>query len=230
MALKEDGVLMQWLQLYWIDTASVQAVLKALRSQFPYLYGFLSQKDDPDLLILARRTPLNGRNLPDWGTLPTGVKRELNRINLYSSADLWSLLRLTPQDFDQIIADSRVENTDDNMFVALRSPWHLFDSSDGVLAMFQPGNEGVLAIDDVSLSANDIAALALSHMWRRNDMVMATRMAAIALNSGESANGRIFTAELQNTAHEMDIKKISSRFERAVQLEPDGYLPRVARA
>ncbi|TNF92083.1 MAG: hypothetical protein EP297_14075, partial [Gammaproteobacteria bacterium] len=58
-ALDEDGVLMQWLQLYWIDESSVKAVLSAMRSQFPYLYGFLAMKDDPDLLILARQTPLD---------------------------------------------------------------------------------------------------------------------------------------------------------------------------
>ena len=213
----------------WI-TASVQAVLSALRSQFPYLYGFHAARDDTDLLILARQTPLTDRDLPDWGALPAAIQRELNRINLYSSPDLWSLLRLTPADFDRIINDNKIENSDDNMFVALRSPWHLFDPSDEVLAMFQPESEGVLAIENVSLSANDIAALALSHMWTRNDLVMAARTAAIALKLGESANGRVFTAELRNTAYLKDTRKILSRLDRAVQLEPDGFIPRMARA
>jgi tetratricopeptide (TPR) repeat protein len=116
------------------------------------------------------------------------------------------------------------------MFVALRSPWHLFDSSDEVLALFQPESEGVLAIENVALSANAIAALALSHMWTRNDPVMAARTAAISLKSGESANGRVFTAELLGTAYLKDTRKILSRLDRAVQLEPDGFIPRVARA
>jgi spermidine synthase/tetratricopeptide (TPR) repeat protein len=229
-ALGRDGVLLQWLQLYGMDTASVQAVLSSLRSQFPYLYGFQASRDDTDLLILARQAPLNDRDLPDWNSLPVAIKHELNRINLYSSQDLWSLLRLTPEDFERIIDDNQIENTDDNMFVALRSPWHLFDSSDEVLAMFQPRNEGVLAIENVSLSANDIAALALSHMWTRNDLIMAANTAAIALKSGESANGRVFTAELRGTAYLKDTGKILSRLDRAVQLEPDGFVPRVARA
>jgi tetratricopeptide (TPR) repeat protein len=67
-------------------------------------------------------------------------------------------------------------------------------------------------------------------MWARNDLVMAARTAVVALNSGESANGRIFTAELRNSAYKKNIKKILSRFDRAVELDPDGYLPRVARA
>jgi spermidine synthase len=229
-ALGRDGVLLQWLQLYGMDTASVQAVLSALRSQFPYLYGFQAARDDTDLLILARQTPLTDRDLPDWGTLPATIQNELNRINLYSSPDLWSLLRLTPADFERIINGNKIENSDDNMFVALRSPWHLFDSSDEVLGMFQPRNKGVLEIENVSLSANDIAALALSHMWIRDDMVMAVHTAAIALKSGESANGRVFTAELRNTAYLKDTGKILSRLDRAVQLEPDGLIPRVARA
>ena len=229
-ALGDDGVLLQWLQLYGMDTASVQAVLSALRSQFPYLYGFQASRDDTDLLILARQTPLTDRDLPDWGLLPIDIQHELNRINLYSTPDLWSLLRLTPADFNRIIGDSRIENTDDNMFVALRSPWHLFDSSDEVLAIIQPESEGVLAIENVSLSKNDIAALALSHMWTRKDMVMATRAAAISLKLGESAYGRVFTAELLSTARSKDTGKILSRLDRAVQLEPDGLIPRVARA
>jgi predicted membrane-bound spermidine synthase len=229
-ALGRNGVLLQWLQLYGMDTTSVQAVLSALRSQFPYLYGFQATRDDTDLLILARQTPLNDRDLPEWNSLPISIKHELNRINLYSSTDLWSLLRLTPEDFERIIDDSQIENTDDNMFVALRSPWHLFDSSDEVLGMFQPRNKGVLAIENVSLSANDIAALALSHMWTRDDMVMAAHTAAISLKLGESANGRVFTAELQGTAYLVDTAKILSRLDRAVQLEPAGFVPRVARA
>jgi spermidine synthase len=229
-ALGDDGVLLQWLQLYGMDTTSVRAVLSALRSQFPYLYGFLAARDDTDLLILARQTPLNERDLPDWDTLSAAIQGELNRINLYSSLDLWSLLRLTPVDFDRIIGDNRIENSDDNMFVALRSPWHLFDSSDEVLAMIQPESEGVLAIENVTLSANDIAALALSHMWTRDDLLMAATTAAISLKSGESANGRVFTAELRSTAYRKDARKILLRLDRAVQLEPDGLIPRVARA
>jgi len=229
-ALGHDGVLLQWLQLYGMDTASVQAVLSALRSQFPYLYGFQATQDDTDLLILARQTLLTDRDLPDWGALPVTIKHELNRINLYSSSDIWSLLRLTPADFDRIIDNNLIENSDDNMFVALRSPWHLFDSPDEVLAMIQPESKGVLAVENVALSANAIAALALSHMWTRNDLVMAARTAAISLKSGESANGRVFSAELRSTAHLKDTEKILSRLDRAVQLEPDALIPRVARA
>jgi predicted membrane-bound spermidine synthase len=229
-ALGHDGVLLQWLQLYGMDTASVQAVLSALRSQFPYLYGFQAARDDTDLLILARQTPLTDRDLPDWGALPAAIKHELNRINLYSSPDLWSLLRLTPADFDRIIDDNQIENSDDNMFVALRSPWHLFDPPDDVLAMFQPMSKGVLAIENVALSANDIAALALSHMWTRHDLAMATTTAAVALKSGESANGWVISAELRRTAFPQHTRKILSKLERAVQLEPDAFIPRVARA
>jgi predicted membrane-bound spermidine synthase len=229
-ALGQDGVLLQWLQLYGIDTASVQAVLSALRSQFPYLYGFQASRDDTDLLILARQAPLTAADLPDWNSLPVAIRHELNRIDLYSSPDLWSLLRLTPEDFARIIDGNPIENTDDNMFVALRSPWHLFDSAEEVLAMFQPMAEGVLAIEDVVLSADELAALALSHMHRRNDLVMAANVAAVALRSGESANGRVFTAELLGTAPVKNTRKIFSRLQRAVQLEPNGLIPRVARA
>jgi len=229
-ALGENGVLLQWLQLYGMDSTSVKVVLSALRSQFPYIYGFQAARDDTDLILLARQTPLSARDLPDWGQLPEAIKRELNRINLYSSSDLWSLLRLTPDDFERIIGDNRIENTDDNMYVALRSPWHLFDLSDELLTLFQPNSGGVLTIEDVSLPANDIAALALSHLWTRGDMYMATHMASIALRAGESANSRVFTAELLDRSKRNHTGKILSRLDRAVQLEPDGLIPRFARA
>jgi spermidine synthase len=229
-ALGEDGVLLQWLQLYGMDAVSVKTVLRALRSQFPYLYGFQAARDDTDLILLARQTPLDQSDLPDWHRLPAAVRHELNRINLYSSADLWSLLRLTPEDFEKIIGDSRIENTDDNMYVALRSPWHLYDLSDDLLALFQPRNDGVLAIENVSLSANEIAALALSHMWTREDRVTAAHTAARSLRAGESANGRVFTAELLEGAYPRRTGKILSRLDRAVQIEPDGLIPRFSRA
>jgi predicted Zn-dependent protease len=67
-------------------------------------------------------------------------------------------------------------------------------------------------------------------MHRRNDLVMAANVAAVALRSGESANGRVFTAELLGTAPVKNTRKIFSRLQRAVQLEPNGLIPRVARA
>src|SRR5262249_50678319 len=124
-AMKPGGRFCQWLQLYEIDPPSLQGILAAFHSAFPYLYGFAGGAGEPDLLVLGMDHPLGVRALPIWEALDESVRNDLRRINIFSTAHLWSLVQLVPADIDAMIAAADSMNTDDNLFVELHLPWAL---------------------------------------------------------------------------------------------------------
>ena len=65
------------------------------------------------------------------------LRRDLARVRLFSTADLWSLLVLGPEDLRGLAARAPVTNTDDSMFVELRAPWYLYDDTPATTTLIQ---------------------------------------------------------------------------------------------
>jgi len=83
--LHSDGLFVQWIQLYEIDTSLVASVMKAIDKNFPD-YGVYASNDG-DLIIAAKNT---GKiQLPDYEVLASqpGVAAELRRINITTTRD-----------------------------------------------------------------------------------------------------------------------------------------------
>jgi spermidine synthase len=125
-ALAPGGRLLQWLPLYATDPAVLRSILAALRSEFPYVYGFVLDRAVSDLMLMATTEPLGVDDLPLFESLPPAVRSDLHRVGTHSTAELWSLLRLLPADIDALISSDAVINSDDNLFVELRTPWLLY--------------------------------------------------------------------------------------------------------
>ncbi|MEW6271792.1 MAG: fused MFS/spermidine synthase, partial [Thermodesulfobacteriota bacterium] len=128
-ALAPGGRLLQWVQLYALDPRSLASIVAAVRAELPYVYGFADFSGSPDLLLLATDRPLARADLPRWEALPGPVQDDLERIGNFSTADLWGLMRVTPQDVDALVAKAPVVNGDDNMFIELGTPWMLYDET-----------------------------------------------------------------------------------------------------
>jgi predicted membrane-bound spermidine synthase len=83
--LTEDGVLVQWFQMYEIDASLIASVLRALGENFPDYAVYASTGSD--LLIVAGETRTIERQLADVTAMP-GVARELRRVQVNSIHDI----------------------------------------------------------------------------------------------------------------------------------------------
>jgi predicted membrane-bound spermidine synthase len=83
--LAQDGVFVQWLQLYEIDVGLIASVMKALSPHFEDYAAYTT--NDSDMLIVARRSGRLGEL--DAGVLSDpGLAAELERIGVQSAPDL----------------------------------------------------------------------------------------------------------------------------------------------
>ena len=84
--LNSDGVLVQWFQLYEIDTSLVASVLGALGATFPHYAVFAPS--DHDLLIIASETPLALPLTAKALEQHPGLAREFFNVHILSAGDL----------------------------------------------------------------------------------------------------------------------------------------------
>jgi spermidine synthase len=83
--LNDDGVLVQWFQMYEIDASLIASVLRALGETFPDYAVYAATGSD--LLIVAGETRVLDRPLADITAMP-GVARELRRVQVRSVRDI----------------------------------------------------------------------------------------------------------------------------------------------
>jgi spermidine synthase len=231
--LAPGGRLLQWLQLYGLDPDGVESVIAAVSEEFPHVYGFISSDRSGDLLMLASLEPLTADHLPRFEVLPEAVREDLKWVGVYSTADLWSLLRLDDDDIRRIAAGADTINSDDNMFVELRAPWHLYDSIDASQGLLAANDSGILPILEGSQYAEDpglMGTLAISYLRARRLPDLAVMALAMAREAGESASTTIAEAELGMREGTGDVGLLLARYERAVELEPQACVPRLYRS
>jgi hypothetical protein len=231
-ALRPGGRFLQWLQLYEIDPASILAVLAALRQEFPYVYGFVEGVQSPDLLVLAAAEPIERAGLPRFETLPAEVRDDLERVGVYSTPDLWSLVRILPEDVDRLVAAAPVVNADGNLFLELRAPRLLYQVQEvSNHSLFVPFDRGVLPLGvRTGVADADLAgALAYAYATRRGDRVVAERLADLASARGTSPWVLAAAAVIGLREGEIDRDGALASLADAEALLPDAVEPRLAR-
>lgn len=124
--LKDDGVFVQWVQIYQLSTESLRSVLATYKSVFPHVLMFRVEgaAKGKDLILVGSRQPLT---LERFGERmqQERVGKELSRIKINAPLDIESWFvcdetQLTPA------LEGAVINTDDNMRVENRAPREAF--------------------------------------------------------------------------------------------------------
>lgn len=182
-ALKPDGRLLQWVQLYGLETDAWASILAAIQTEFPYLYVFTNSGNSADSLVLASATRLGAGDFPRWEDLSEAIRDDLRRVGTFSTVDLWSLLRLGPEEVAELASAAPVVNTDDNMYVELTAPMALHDGSalDAIHERMDAFNAGALPhlrAAGISLRDDEVGELALAYATRRQAHAVARRLLA----------------------------------------------------
>ncbi|MCP3913952.1 MAG: tetratricopeptide repeat protein, partial [bacterium] len=226
-ALAPDGRLVQWVQLYEADPASVLSILASLRSVFPYVHGFLQHQVSADLILLAGDRPLGAEDFPHWEQLPESVRGDLRRLDVHSTADLWTLLRITPLDIDALVREAPVLNSDDNMYVELRVPRTIYSDwldVENARMLLRPTN-GVwpLLAKSGPLAPDTVADLAVSYAGTRDDAriagVMLERLARDAPQAARRAQLEVGLVLAEYTS----LDQALAWADEALALDPDSH-------
>jgi len=237
-ALSPGGRLLQWVQLYSLEPQALYAILAALRSEFPYVYGFAHTQNSPDLLLLASERPLAASDLPRWDALAEPVRADLERIGSFSSVDLWSLVRLLPDDVAALAARASEQNRDDNLRIELDTPrmlhtetvlpnWSAFEeiAPEGALPMLRALDEPV---DPATLGR-----LALAYADRRGASAVATnllRAAGPQGRTGQAIAAAVVVARDMDEEARPSIDDLIASLDEAIALAPGDAEIRLLRA
>ena len=225
-SLRPGGRLLQWIQLYGMDREGLVSILAALHESFGYAYGFLFDTGSTDLLILATNTPLEPGDLPLWEDLSPAVRRDLSRVRIYSTADLWSLLRLTPQRLAELAAGATHTNTDDGMFVELRAPWYLYDDTPDTLKLLQQNSGGLLSFYDrpgFAWPDGMPGELALAYLDRRGDPLVGDELYQLLVREGDDAMAAVYEGERKLLGDQGDFDEILARFDESCEKAPQAF-------
>ncbi|HEY8184930.1 MAG TPA: fused MFS/spermidine synthase [Pyrinomonadaceae bacterium] len=124
--LNDDGIFVQWLQIYQLSTDSLRSVLATFHETFPHVFVFRVEGawKGKDLLLIGSKTPLTLDRIKDRITEPR-ISAELARVNIKSEADVraWYVCdetQLAPA------VNGAVINTDDNMHIETTVPREAF--------------------------------------------------------------------------------------------------------
>jgi spermidine synthase len=124
--LNEDGVFVQWLQIYQLSTESLRSVLATYQSVFPHVMVFRvgGATQGKDLILAGSRTPLTLDRVRERMS-DSRVAAELARIQIKSEADLLAWYICDETQLGPAVAGA-VINTDDNMRIENRAPREAF--------------------------------------------------------------------------------------------------------
>jgi spermidine synthase len=124
--LKDDGVFVQWLQIYQLSTDSLRSVLATFHDVFPHVLVFRVEgaAKGKDLILLGSRAPVSLDQMNQRFN-DARIAAELARAGIKNANDLraWFVCdetRLAPAVADAVI------NTDDNMHLETVAPREAF--------------------------------------------------------------------------------------------------------
>jgi spermidine synthase len=229
-ALRPGGRLLQWIPTYGMDEAALNSILAALRGEFPHIYGFAIDRRMFDLLVVASLEELTLDTLPRFETLPAPIRRDLERVDVYSTAQLWSLLLLLPEDVDALAAQAPVKNRDDNLLVELRTPWTLYSAHpDQDWAFTSAVEAGILPLLEKSpepLDPEFLGELAIAYLQRNMWGVSET----LVQRAPEAAHAIAARALMASAVGELDVAGLLARLDDALEDQPGAHELRVLRA
>jgi spermidine synthase len=229
-ALRPGGRLLQWVPAYGIEQDAMNSILAALRGEFPYVYGFAIDRQVPDVLIVASLEELTLDSLPRFETLSASIRGDLERVDVYSTAQLWSLLRLLPEDVDTLAGEASVANTDDNLLVELRTPWTMYSEKPeqhwAFTAAFEAGILPLLENSPEEVDPEFVGELAIAYqrrnMWKTSETLMQ--------RAPEAAHTKVARALMARARRELDTVGLLARLDAALEDQPSAHELRVLRA
>ena len=124
--LSDDGVFVQWVQIYQLSTENLRTVLATYTSVFPHVMVFRvgGAARGKDLILVGSRTPLSFAHMQDRLN-DARIKAETARVNIKSADDVMSWFVCDETQLGPAVAGA-VINTDDNMRVENRAPREAF--------------------------------------------------------------------------------------------------------
>jgi len=124
--LNDDGIFVQWLQIYQLSTDSLRSVLATFHETFPYVLVFRVQGawKGKDLLLVGSKSPLTLDRIKER-VGDSRVAAELARINIKSEADVKAWYVCDEKQLAPAVAGA-VINTDDNMHIETTAPREAF--------------------------------------------------------------------------------------------------------
>lgn len=225
--LRPGGRYLQWVQLYGMDAKGLRSILRTIDSAFPYVYAFAAESRDSDLILMATLEPLGPSDLPHWPDLSPAVRDDLVRVGDFGSADLWSLIRMLPEDLKRLAGSDVPLNTDDNMFIELRTPRLLYrDTLEENWNQIDELDRGVLPLLETTQLPDPRGRVALSYALARRDYGLASALA----RGSTSAHALAARVETGRVMRSMSPEEQSRLLERAIALEPQAPLPHLLRA
>ncbi|HEX7329908.1 MAG TPA: fused MFS/spermidine synthase [Pyrinomonadaceae bacterium] len=124
--LNDDGIWVQWVQIYQLSTESLRSVLATYHKVFPHVLVFRvgGLNKGKDLLLIGSNRPLNldhvGQRLADQR-----MSAELARVDLKTEADIRGWYVCDESKLGPAVAGAKI-NTDDNMHIEMTVPREAF--------------------------------------------------------------------------------------------------------
>ncbi|MGA9993825.1 MAG: fused MFS/spermidine synthase, partial [Pyrinomonadaceae bacterium] len=124
--LRDDGVFVQWLQIYQLSTDSLRSVLATFHEVFPHVLVFRvgGVARGKDLILIGSRAPLNLDHLSERMS-DARTAAELKRVEMNSPQDVQAWYVCDERQLGPAVAGA-VINTDDNMHIETKVPREAF--------------------------------------------------------------------------------------------------------
>jgi len=124
--LNDDGVFVQWLQIYQLSTDSLRSILATFHETFPQVLVFRVEGawKGKDLLLVGSKIPLTLDRMKERIGDPR-ISAELARVNIKSEADVRAWYICDERQLAPALAGA-VINTDDNMHIETTVPREAF--------------------------------------------------------------------------------------------------------
>lgn len=125
--LAEQGLFLQWFQLYELAPSNIHALVRTFHSVFPHVLIFSPSPTSNDTLLIGSDRPvqLDRAQVAKLLSDPR-LKAELLRANVEVPEDFWGLFLVGTDEIDQFVGDGPL-NTDDNALIEFAAPKDLLD-------------------------------------------------------------------------------------------------------
>jgi spermidine synthase len=127
--LTDEGIFVQWVQIYQLSTESIRSVLATFADVYPHVSMFRVQgaAKGKDLILLGSRAPIDLNRIDERMKDPRTLM-DLSRVGLKTPADVRAWFVCDENQLKPAVAGA-VINTDDNMHVETVAPREAFRST-----------------------------------------------------------------------------------------------------